>query len=77
MASKMKEIIDNVNGILGTYNISFNELNNYPYKRLLFESSDPKKLREFIRLKFHKNIRINDARELEILLLTYNYVSEN
>jgi len=73
----MKEIIDNVNGILRTYNISFNELKKYPNERLLLETSDPKKLKEFIKQKFHKNIRINEARELEILFLTYNYVSEN
>lgn len=73
----MKEIIDNVNGILQTYNISFNELNRYPTTRLLIENSDPAKLQQFIKQKFHKNIKLNDARELEILFLTYNYVSEN
>lgn len=72
----MKEIIDHVNGILQTYNMSFNELNKYPNRKLQLETSDAQKLQQFIKQKFHKNIRINDARELEILFLTYNYVSE-
>jgi len=73
----MKEIIENVNGILQNYNISFSEFYNYPSTRRLIANSDPTKLQQFIQQKFHKKIRINDARMLDLLFLTYNYVSEN
>ncbi len=73
----MKEIIYHLDRILQNYNISFNELNKYSRNRLQLETSDPATLQRFIRQKFHKNIGINDARELEILFLTYNYISSN
>jgi len=73
----MKEIIDNVNGILQNYNISFSEFNKYPSTRFLIANSDPTKLQQYIQQRFHKKIRINDARMLDILFLTYNYVLEN
>lgn len=73
----MKEIINNVEGILQHYNLSFKELNGFPNMGLIFENSDPQRLQYFIRKRFHKTIPITEARELEILLLTYNYISQN
>ncbi len=73
----MKEIIDHVEGILQNYNLTFNELNNYSGNHHLLEASNPARIQSRIRRKFHKTIGMNDARELEILLLTYNYISHN
>ena len=73
----MNEIIDNVERILQNYNISLSELNRFPGKKFLSEDSDPKKLQQLIEQRFHKHIGIKDAWELEILLLTYNYLSHN
>ena len=73
----MNEIIDNVNGILQNYNISFSEFNKNPSTRFLIANSDPTKLQQYIQQRFHKKIRINDAQMLDMLFLTYNYVLEN
>ncbi|NJN27875.1 MAG: hypothetical protein HC819_18830 [Cyclobacteriaceae bacterium] len=73
----MKEIIDNVERILQNYNISLNELNRFPGKKFLSQASDPKRLQMLIEQRFHKQIGLKDAKELEILLLTYNYISHN
>ena len=75
----MKEIINNLEGILGNYNIPFNEneLNTYPRSRLLLEASGPDRIQEIFQQKYHKTIQIKDAKELEILLLTYQYISNN
>ena len=75
----MKEIINHVVRILENYNIPFNEneLSTYSRSRLLLEATGPARLQEIFKQKYHKNIRINDANELEILLLTYQYISSN
>jgi hypothetical protein len=75
----MKEIISHVAGILKNYNIPFNEneLSRYSRSRLLLEAPGPVRLQEIFKQMYHKNIRINDANELEILLLTYQYISKN
>lgn len=75
----MKEIIKNVERILEHYNIRFNEKELYApsRSRLLLEASGPTKLQEIFKQKYHKNIGISDAEELEILLLTYQYISVN
>lgn len=72
----MKEIITHVEGILNTYNISFADFNKYPRNRLQLVTSDPHRLQQFIETKFHKQIGMHDAQELEILFLTYNYVNQ-
>jgi hypothetical protein len=73
----MKEIIDNVERILQNYNISLHELNRFPGKKFLSEASDSARLQQLIEQRFHKQLGIKDAKELEILLLTYNYLSHN
>ncbi len=73
----MKEIINHVEGILQNYNLTFNELNDYSSNHHLLEASDPANIQSRIRRKFHKTIGLSDAKELEILLLTYNYISHN
>jgi hypothetical protein len=73
----MKEIVDNVEKILQNYNISLKELNRFPGKKFLQESSDSRRLQKLIEQRFHKQIGSGDAKELEILLLTYNYLSHN
>lgn len=75
----MKEIINYLEGILENYNIPFNEneLSTYPKSRLLLEASGPGRLQEIFQQKYHKTIQIKDAKELEILLLTYQYISRN
>jgi len=75
----MKEIIDHVGGIFGIYKIPFheNDLNKYSRGKLLFEASGPVKLQKVFKEKYHKDIDVRDAKELEILLLTYQYISEN
>ena len=75
----MKEIINHVERILEHYNITFNENELYTpsRSRLLLEASGPTKLQEIFKQKYHKNIGISDAEELEILLLTYQYISVN
>ena len=71
----MKEIITHVEGILNTYNISYADFNKYPRNRLQLVTSDPLRLQQFIATNFQKKINMHDAQELEILFLTYNYVS--
>ncbi len=73
----MKEIIDNVERILQNYNISLQELNRFPGKKFLSEASDFNRLQQLIEQRFHKQLGVKDAKELEILLLTYNYLSHN
>lgn len=75
----MKEIINHVVGILENYNVPFNEneLNTYSRSRLLLEAPGPVRLQEIFKQMYHKKMEINDAKELEILLLTYQYISKN
>ena len=71
----MKDIINHVEGILNSYDISYEEFSKYPSNHLQLVTSNPRRLQQFIEKNFHKQIGMHDARELEILFLTYNYVS--
>ena len=73
----MEEIIYHVEGILQNYNLTFNELSKCPNKLSLEEASGPERIQQLISRRFHKTVGINDAKELEILFLTYNYLSHN
>ena len=73
----MKEIISHVEGILGNYNISFQDLNSYGTRMLLLEASSANRLKKYFKEKFKTDIDINEAKELEILLQTYQYLSQN
>jgi hypothetical protein len=42
---------------------------------LLLESSNPVRLKRYLKEHFHKDINMDEAKELEILLLTYQYIS--
>ncbi len=75
----MNEIIKHVEGILENYDIPFHKngfCTNSRY-RLILEASSPTRLQEIFKQKYRKSIDINDAKELEILLLTYQYISNN
>jgi len=73
----MKDIINHVEGILENYNISFKELNSYSTKMLLMEASNATRLKKYFKERFRKDIQLNEAKELEILLQTYQYLSQN
>ena len=73
----MKEIINHVEGILENYNISFKELNTYNTKMLLQEASNATRLKKYLKERFQKDIELNEAKELEILFQTYQYLSQN
>ncbi len=73
----MKDIINHVEGILENYNISFKELNSYSTKMLLMEASNATRLKKYFKERFRKDIQLNEAKELEILLQTYQYISQN
>ena len=74
---KMKDIINHVEGILENYNISFKELNSYSTKMLLMEASNATRLKKYFKERFSKDIELNEAKELEILFQTYQYLSQN
>lgn len=73
----MKEIINHVEGILENYDISFRNLNSYQAKMLLLESNSALRLKHYLKQHFKKEIKLNEAKELEILLQTYQYLSQN
>lgn len=73
----MKEIINHVEGIFENYNISFKELNTYNTKMLLQEASNATRLKKYLKDRFQKDIELNEAKELEILFQTYQYLSQN
>jgi hypothetical protein len=73
----MKEIINHVEGIFENYNISFKELNTYNTKMLLQEASNATRLKKYLKERFQKDIELNEAKELEILFQTYQYLSQN
>lgn len=73
----MNDIINNVEGILSNYNISFKKLNSYNTKMLLLEASNASRLKKYLKDRFEKDIELNEAKELEILLQTYQYLSQN
>lgn len=73
----MNEIVNNVERILANYNISFKRMNPYKTRMLLLESSNPLRLKKFVQEQFHKDIKIEEAKDLEILLLTYQYITHN
>jgi hypothetical protein len=73
----MNEIVNNVERILENYNISFKNLTEHKTKMLLMESTNPTRLRRFVQEQFHKDIKMEEAKELEILLLTYQYIAHN
>ena len=73
----MKEIINHVEGILDNYDISFRELNGYRLKMLLLEASTAQRLKSYLKESYHKEIKLTEARDLEILLQTYEYLSQN
>lgn len=73
----MKEIINHVEGILENYNISFKELNTYNTKMLLLEASNATRLKKYFKERFKKDIELDEAKELEILFQTYQYLSQN
>jgi len=74
---EMNDIINHVEGILENYNLSFKELNSRHIKMLLLEASNATRLKKFLKDKFEKDIELNEAKELEILLQTYQYLSQN
>ncbi len=73
----MNEIVNNVERILANYNISFKNLNQHRARMLMLESSSPDRLRKFMQEQFHKDINMDEAKDLEILLLTYQYIDQN
>jgi len=73
----MKEIINHVEGILENYDISFRKLNSYHTKMLLLEASNALRLKSYLKENFHKEIKLTEAKDLEILLQTYQYLSHN
>jgi hypothetical protein len=73
----MKEIINHVERILENYDISFRKLNSYHTKMLLLEASNAKRLKSYLKENYHKEIKLKEAKDLEILLQTYEYLSEN
>lgn len=73
----MNEIVNNVERILEKYNISFRNLTQHKTKMLLQESTNPVRLKRYVKEHFHKDIKIEEARDLEILLLTYQYIAHN
>ena len=73
----MKEIINHVEGILKNYDISFRNLNSYHTKMLFLEANNALRLKSYLKENFHKEIKLNEAEELEILLQTYQYLSQN
>ena len=74
---KMNEVINYVERIFKSYDISFINLNAHRTKMLLLESSDPERLRKHLKERYDKEINLEEAKELEILLLTYQYISSN
>ncbi len=73
----MKEIINHVEGILDNYDISFQELNSYRLKMLLLEASNASRLKSYLKENYQKEIKLAEAKELEILLQAYEYLSQN
>ena len=73
----MNDIINHVEGILENYNISFKELNSFNTKMLLMEASNATRLKKYFKERFRKDIELNEAKELEILLQTYQYITQN
>jgi len=73
----MNDIIKHVEGILQNYNISFQELNSQTTKRLLLEANNASRLKKYLKEKFQKDIELKEAKELEILFQTYEYLSQN
>jgi len=73
----MNDIIKHVEGILQNYNISFKELNSQTTKRLLLEANNASRLKKYLKEKFQKDIELKEAKELEILFQTYEYLSQN
>lgn len=73
----MNEVINHVERIFSSYNISFRDLNPYRTKMLLLEATDPVRLKNHLKEKYNKDIGMEEAKELEILLLTYQYISSN
>ena len=73
----MNEVISHVERIFKSYDISFVNLTAYRTKMLLLESSNPERLRKHLKEQYDKEINLEEAKELEILLLTYQYISSN
>lgn len=73
----MNDILNNVEGILSNYNISFKKLNSYNTKMLLLEATNASRLKKYLKDRFAKDIELNEAKELEILFQTYQYLSQN
>lgn len=73
----MNDILNNVEGILSNYNISFKKLNSYNTKMLLLEATNASRLKKYLKDRFAKDIDLNEAKELEILFQTYQYLSQN
>ncbi len=71
----MNEIINNVDRILGNYDISFRNLNDRNSQRMILEAHDANGLKSYIKEKFRKEINSEEADELEILFQTYEYLS--
>lgn len=70
----MNEIINHIEEILKSYNITLSEFNKKSNFYLIAGKSDSHKLRIFIDLKYKLHINKKDAEELELLFLTYNYM---
>ena len=73
----MNEIVNQLERIFESYDISFKNMNARKTKMLLLESSNPVRLRNYLKEKFHKEINMDEAKDLEVLLLTYQYISNN
>lgn len=73
----MNDIINHVEGILESYNISFKDLNSHNTKMLLLEASNATRLKKYLKERYKTDIEIKEAKELEILFQTYQYLSQN
>ncbi len=71
----MNEIINNVDRILGNYDISFRNLNDRNSQRMILEAQNASNLKSYIKEKFSKEINADEASELEFLFQTYQYLS--
>ena len=71
----MNEIINNVDRILGNYDISFRNLNDRNSQQMIMEAQNASNLKSYIKEKFSKEINAEEANELEFLFQTYQYLS--
>jgi hypothetical protein len=73
----MNDIVNQLERIFRSHKLSFKAMNDRKTRMLLLESSNAERLKKYFKKRFRRDIDLDEAKDLEVLLLTYQYIANN